>query len=408
MRILWICNDIPLPANSGGRVDVWRRLAAMAAAGHQVALVCWYDAKRASPPDAATLAELRKVCAQVHALPITRSAGELLGRLLYLGRLPSHAASRWVTAQAVKGLAVHMATFAPEAVLLDGLYGGALAMHWASRLNLPMFYRAHNIEGAYMADQARLETRWLRRAGLQVNRIGLSQFEVRVIRAARRVFDISGDDLAHWRTQGFTHVDWLPTTVDDAFVHSLAEPSSASPSVDVLYFGNLNTPNNVEAVGWLVRSVLPLLARRDVRVVLAGSAPTAAVRALAQSDARISLLENPTSMAHVVARAQVLVNPMRAGSGVNLKSVEMLFTNAALVSTTVGVKGLPAEAKACFAVADDAAGFASAIERGLSSGAAGLAARVAAREPFAPAAAVALLSAALADAVNQAAPKGHT
>ena len=34
MRVLCISNDIPLPANSGGRVDVWRRLGALRAAGH--------------------------------------------------------------------------------------------------------------------------------------------------------------------------------------------------------------------------------------------------------------------------------------------------------------------------------------------------------------------------------------
>ncbi|MBI1728194.1 MAG: hypothetical protein HYR50_13110 [Candidatus Rokubacteria bacterium] len=44
----------------------------------------------------------------------------------------------------------------------------------------------------------------------------------------------------------------------------------------------------------------------------------------------------------------------------------MLFSRATLVSTSVGVQGLPVEARACVSVCDDAAGFAKAVQRGLT------------------------------------------
>jgi len=89
-------------------------------------------------------------------------------------------------------------------------------------------------------------------------------------------------------------------------------------------------------------------------------------------------------MAEVVGQARVLVNPMLAGSGVNLKSVEMLFSDAGLVSTTVGVAGLSDSAKRCFAIADSAEGFASAVLAALGA-VPDLSERIGVRSSFSPA-----------------------
>lgn len=382
MRILCVSNDIPLPANSGGRVDVWRRLRVLAAAGHEVALLCWYDAGRVAEPDAAVFEELLKVCATVKVLPIRRTSGEILARLWHFGRLPSHVAARRVTSTG-QGVQVWCDEFKPDVVLLDGLYGGAVALDLANHIGCPLLYRSHNIENKYMTGQARREGRLLRRLGLYANLVGLGAFERRVMTSAERVFDISHDDQQYWAQQGFHHVEWLPTTVDEEFIAAL-KIKTGDALIDILYFGNLNTPNNVEAVTWLVRKVLPLIKVPTLRVVIAGSRPADSVRRLMTEDSRLVLTENPANMASVVSRAKVLVNPMKAGSGVNLKSVEMLFTDAALVSTSIGVLGLPPDAKACFEVADEASAFATAIERSLAGAAIDLERRFAVRQPYSP------------------------
>jgi glycosyltransferase involved in cell wall biosynthesis len=363
-RILVIANDAPLPANSGGRVDVWRSLQALHRGGARLALQGWLDAGRGTHPDATLLQQLRAVCDTVNLTPITRSPREILQRLLRLAWLPSHAASRWVTLDRAQLLA-DARRFAPDAIWLTGLYGGASAI-WLSRsLGVPLLYRSHNVEHLYMRRQLAHAVGLTQRLGLLANLIGLRRFERRVMRAARVVFDISQDDQAWWRAQGFAQVEWLPTLVDDDMARALSQPAEAR--FDVIYFGNLRTPNNVDAVRWLVEAVLPRLQRPGLRVLLAGSDPSADVQRLAASDARIELIANPPDMPSLVRQGRVLVNPVRAGSGVNLKSVEMLFTRSALVSTRVGVQGLPATVQACFALADDADAFARAIEQGLDA-----------------------------------------
>ena len=380
MRILCVANEIPLPANSGGRVDVWRRFQALRAAGHQLSLLCWFDAGRTDAPSPAELAELAEKCDGLVVLPITRSVGELARRALHLWRWPSHVAARWVTSRRA-GLEGWAKSLAPDLVLLDGLYGGAVAIDLARGLGKPMVYRSHNIEHRYMVQQGRCERRVVRRFGLAVNSIGLERFERMVIGCAKRVMDISPDDAKLWRDLGFPHVLWVPTLVDPSFAEHVARVS-ADKGNDVLLFGNLNTPNNVEALRWFVQSVLPRLPEPALRIAVAGSRPTPEVRALLRGDPRLTLIEDPTDMATVLGTSRVVVNSMRVSSGVNLKSVEMVFSNAALVSTSHGVSGMPPSARSCFVVADTPAEFAAATMHALAGAKPDVEARDAARRAF--------------------------
>ncbi|MFM7260434.1 MAG: glycosyltransferase, partial [bacterium] len=65
-------------------------------------------------------------------------------------------------------------------------------------------------------------------------------------------------------------------------------------------------------------------------------------------------------LAPIYAAATICINPIRAGSGLKIKSVETMAYARALVTTSVGADGLlPLMADACV-VADDAVVFAEA------------------------------------------------
>ncbi len=383
MNLVCIVNDIPYPAMNGGRVDVWRRLIALKDCGHKIALICWVDVGRDSPPQGDTLKKIESVCDQFVWLPITRSPIELIKRSMQLWRWPSHVAARFVTVDKKK-IVDWASNFNPDYIWLDGLYGGALALYLSNKLDKPLLFRSHNIEHQYMADQRRLETRLSRRVGLLANSIGLERFERHIISKAQRVYDISESDAQYWQRQGYgKKIRWLPTSVDDDFAERLNTPIT-SGAYDILYFGNLTTPNNIKSVIWLVEFVLPLLADANLKIAIAGSNPAELVRKTIGADNRITLIDSPKDIVTIITQARVLVNPMQAGSGVNLKSVEMLFTQAALVSTSVGVRGLSTAAQACFSLADTPIEFAKAIRQSLLQSP-DLTPRINVRKAFSPA-----------------------
>lgn len=358
--ILVVSSDIPYPPVTGGRADVWTRIKALRAANINVNLLCWYDAGRVGDPSPEAFLELRSVCREVRAYPIHRTFGHLSRRAAMLWRLPSHAAAR-VVATPLSEVRHWVRRLDIDAVLLDGLYGGEVARVLVEEQETPLLYRSHNIEHVYMRGQYCQERVLLRRLGLAANLLHLRRFETEIMKAAFRVFDISMEDAQFWARTGVTSgVDWVPPIVDMAY-------SGGSPKeIDVLFFGNLHTPNNVDAIRWLVLDVLPRCA--PVRtVIIAGSNPTPDVRNLIHLDPRITLIENPSSVVELMEMSKVLVNPTRFSSGINIKSVEMLFSDSWLVSTAAGIKGLPAEAQVCFNVRNDAIEFANAINAGVEA-----------------------------------------
>lgn len=384
--------ETPVPTDSGGRVDVARRLRALREAGHETAVLTWHNEARDGAWTAAAQAQLAGLCSTQQVSMIRRSALESLRRLAHLWHWPSHVASRWVTTDKAAVLA-WARRFAPEVLVLDGLYGVAVVRWLAAQLGVPWVYRSHNIEHRYMRYQRQAAAGLGARLRVGANLLGLRRVEEKAVRDAAAVYDISVADAAFWRERCGREVHGLPTVVDADFEASMRAAAVLPAAWDIAYFGNLNTPNNVEAVRWLLTQVLPRLPQTQWRVALAGSRPSETVRRLAAADRRVTLLADPPSIPAIAGAARVLVNPVQGGSGVNLKSVEMLFSAAHLVSTPAGVQGLPADAAACFAVHAEAAAFAQAVARALEGGLpADVTARAHARAPFTPAGAVSVLT----------------
>lgn len=372
MRLAYFSTQMPYPPNHGGRVDDWRRLCALKAAGARIHLVTWCSDRPGERPEPEHVAALREVAEVVHVWPIRRSLGERLTRLSRLPFWPSHVASRMPSAQQWSELETSLAAFRPEAVWQDGLYPYVVAQRVAQRFCLRRFYRSHNVEHLYFERQVAratsLRDKWA--WGLNLHR--LEEVERMALGGAAGYFDISTDDLSYWKGQGFNHGYWLPPLVAPEFAARLSAPRERAPAFDVAYLGNLNAPNNVEGVLWFVGEVVPRLLSRHpaLKVRIAGSQPVDQVRDAIARVPQITLLENAPDAVDVLRDARVLVNPVFAGSGVNVKSVEMLFAPARLVSAPQGVAGLPAHVQQCFAVADQPDRFADAVLSALDGDAA--------------------------------------
>ena len=368
MKIAYFSTQVPFPPNHGGRVDDWRRLNAFKAAGAKIHLVTWCSDRVGERPKPSDLEALHSVAEVVHVLPIRRTLDVRLLRLIRLIRWPSHIASRIPSRQQWASLEHSLSVFAPDVVWQDGLYPYVTAQRAAASLGVPRFYRSHNIEHQYMAKQVAKAKSLRDKLAWGLNLPHLQRVEYVAIRDAAAYFDISTDDLAYWVGMGLTNGHWLPPLIDPFFALSLSESLEGPPKFDVAYLGNLHAPNNVEGIIWFAREVMPLLRlkRPSIKVLIAGSHPTAEVCEVLSGTLGVTMIENAPDVVAVLRDARVLINPVFVGSGVNVKSVEMLFAPAQLVSTPQGVSGLPSHVQECFSKAEEPDMFADAILQKLS------------------------------------------
>lgn len=127
----------------------------------------------------------------------------------------------------------------------------------------------------------------------------------------------------------------------------------------LLVLGSLDYEPNVDGLEWLARDVLPRVdADATVRVV--GRDPIERVRDLCAQDARLELVGPVDDVREELARASLLLVPLRIGGGTRLKIVEALAMTTPVLSTTIGAEGLDLDADQ-IERADDAASFAAAI-----------------------------------------------
>ncbi len=131
----------------------------------------------------------------------------------------------------------------------------------------------------------------------------------------------------------------------------------------VLFQGLLRYPANIEAARWLVRDVMPRLRRQlpEVRLRLVGD-PAATVEALDDRPA-VTVVGPVPDMADELVQADVVVVPVRYGSGTRIKILESFAHRIPVASTTVGAEGLEVEDGAELLIGDTADALAAALAR---------------------------------------------
>lgn len=359
MKITLVCHDIPYPSIHGGRVDMWRRIQAFANFGVELQLICWSN----QTPTPEQLTEMHKYVVSVEAIAYQYNIWALFHRALDLFSYPLEVSSRIIRGQKLENLTQKVQEFNPDLIWLDGIYGGEIAKFLSQKFSVPLITRCHNIEHLYL-QRLKSSATGLNKLKkiLAVNH--LESYEKNILKQSAIFYDISNEDLKFWQQLGFENGRYLPPLIDiNCFQKSDNLANNDGDKYDIVFLGNLYSSNNVAGIYWLIDRVLPLVrtAQRDVRVLIAGANPTDAIKNLCRTTAGVSLHVNPDSTHAIYRSGRILVNPVLTGSGVCIKSLEMLGAEKPIVSTPQGIAGLPSSVQEYFHVAADPETFAQKI-----------------------------------------------
>jgi glycosyltransferase involved in cell wall biosynthesis len=175
----------------------------------------------------------------------------------------------------------------------------------------------------------------------------------------------------------------VPSQADAAAVRSICDGTrpvvypNAIPRLDrphqaeehvIAFSGNMEYHPNVMAVGFFRRGIWPQLRGRWPQLVWRLIGKNAhAVRKYTRGDERIEVTGPVPDAIAELAKAQVAVVPLLAGSGTRLKIMEAWAAGRAVVSTTLGAEGLEATDGENILLADGPEEFAAAVSKVLES-----------------------------------------
>ncbi|MEM9924816.1 MAG: glycosyltransferase [Cyanobacteria bacterium P01_D01_bin.50] len=361
MKMTLVCHDIPYPAIHGGRIDMWRRIKAFSKIGVELQLICWFN----QVPHYQELTEIKKYVSSTYFIPFKYSLHAKTCRLFNLLRYPLEVTSRLVRGQELHHLVSQVNAFKPHIIWLDGIHGGDVASKLSHHLDIPIVTRCHNIEHLYYRRlfTSAIGTSKIKRY-LSVSH--LENYEKSLLANSLLFYDISPDDLKFWKSQGFRNGRYLPPLIEfnkSHYIDKNYHNNNVYPPYDIVFLGNLYSNNNVAGIIWFLTEILPEVRSKlsNIRVLIAGSKPINKIIQLCEDIDNVNLSINPPSSTEIYNSGRVLINPVLTGSGVSIKSLEMLMTGKPIISTPQGIAGLPLSTRQYFKIADDTQSFAAAI-----------------------------------------------
>lgn len=235
----------------------------------------------------------------------------------------------------------------------------------------PLLFDTHDVNHRREFRQARLNgnARTLKRA------LRTKEAELATIKAASATLAITDSDR-----------DFLRALVPSARLYTVemwAEPYALERRPDpatLLFIGNMGAPHNHDSVLFLANEIMPLLRQRcpGVRLLVAGQSPHEEVLAVAAPD--LEVLGWVPDLDPLLARASLLVAPLRFGSGLKGKMLQAMAAGLPIVASSIAAEGMPLHDGRDVLLADDAAAVAAAIARLLANPAEGLRLSAAARQ----------------------------
>ena len=255
----------------------------------------------------------------------------------------------------------------PDVVVVDFAHTAVLL---PARIDVPSILFTHNVEAEIFRRHGDVARNFPLRAFWRSQRAKMARFERASLRRFDGVVAVSEQDRDIFVAEyGANNVSVIPTGVDLEFFGAKAEPTSAKPPIDgdtVVFTGSMDWMPNIDSVNYLMVDIWPRIVaeKPQCRFTIVGRNPpkrlidTAMGRGLNWEFTGLVDDVRPC-----VWRSQVYIIPLRVGGGTRLKVFEAMAMGCPIVSTSIGVEGLPLEPDQHYLLADDPEDFAAAVVR---------------------------------------------
>jgi glycosyltransferase involved in cell wall biosynthesis len=228
------------------------------------------------------------------------------------------------------------------------------------QLKVPVVLRAHNVEHRIWERQAAAEKNPLKAWYLRTMATRLKRDEYRALQQVSGVIAISDTDAKALQDLGYRG----PITVS-GIACRMAIPKHAHPGWNeqqLFHLGAMDWLPNIQGVQWFCHAIWPEIHLQfpEFKFILAGhGGPAGFDKRQAEGIYWKEAPDTRTFMEH----EGILVVPLRSGSGIRVKIIEALSLGKVVITTSVGLEGIPAIDGEHLFVADHAEAFIRALNR---------------------------------------------
>ena len=359
MKILVLTNKLPYPPRDGGSIATLNMITGLRDAGNQVSCMALNTTKHHFPLGEIP-AELSGTI-QFTGIPCDSTIRPLRMLLnLLFSRLP-YIAERFNSSAFGKELTRILEAGPFDVIQLEGAYMGHYLGLIREKSGALVAFRAHNVEHMIWRRKAANESSSLKRWYLSNMAFRLELFEKEMIRRSDCLVAISqGDEEILKAARAGLPSITIPTglSLNGYLVSDM--PSPPSP----FFIGALDWMPNQEGLRWFLDHVMEPLAEAipGITVHVAGRNPPARFVKYLEKEGIIYHGEVEDARQFMQANG-IMVAPLLTGSGIRIKILEAMALGRPVVTTPVGIEGIPARNGHEVMVAGDPESFKNIIIR---------------------------------------------
>jgi len=354
MKILMLSPFSPYPPNSGGRIRQWELIRYL---GRRHNLTVVYNAF--TEEESGMQKSIESSCTK--AVAVKHPQKYLSPDHPDLQRLP-WPVKTFRTAEMLKTLE-DVQSFNFDAAIIEFIF----MSHYHDLLPACTILHEHNIESDIFRQYADLPNITEAKIyGLRKNRafwkatwMLMAEFENKMWRSFPLRITVSEKDKQEMDSRcPFGRTIIVPNGVNTHTVGLIQNAASRK----ILFMGTMDYYPNTDAAIYLVKSIMPLIWRKDpgISLCISGRNPPESVMALT-SNYRVEVIANPDSMREVASQCCLTVVPLRLGGGTRLKILDSFAMGLPVVSTSLGCEGLSLMEGRHILIGDDAESFANAV-----------------------------------------------
>ena len=357
MKILQLCKKFPYPLTSGESIAVTYLSRALYKRGCEITLLAMNTTKHFVRIE--SLPKSFNHYQAVYTVPVDNRV-KYFDALKNLFSNKSYHISRFISKEYELKLKEILEYNHFDIVQLESLYVcpylDCIKKHTSARVVM----RAHNVEYEIwerIRDQMPVGIkRWY--LGRLTNQ--LKQYELSMLSQYDLLVPISDKDLSKFRKLGYNkQAKSIPIGLDLADYQFREAIPETIPSLS--FIGGFDWQPNKEGVEWFLKQIWPSVRRDfpDIKLHLAGRGMPGSISG--QQSEHLVIEEDVDDAKAFIAEHTAMIVPLLAGSGTRVKILEGLALGRIVITTTIGLEGIPARHDHELMIADDTDGFLHAL-----------------------------------------------
>ncbi|MDD5606951.1 MAG: glycosyltransferase family 4 protein [Ignavibacterium sp.] len=354
MKILQISPQISYPFDSGGRLSIYGITKSLSERGHKIIFVTYVK----EYPKQEHIIELKKICEPVFIKWNTNNS--LWGIFLNIFSSVPYNISKYYSKKLEYFLKDFLTKDKIDLVHIDHLH-----MSWTVDIikkltKIPVVLREHNLEMKIMKRFGEVESNFILKFYSKIQFKRFLKYEPAQCRKFDRCIMITKEDeteLLELSPEIKTKV--IPAGVDNK-LFTLGYLNTIPFSI--YHIGSLNWEPNYDGLLWFLSEVFPKVISKFPETKL--YIYSKGIERLVLNDSinkNIILCGYVKDIWQEILDKQMMVVPLKVGSGMRIKIIEMLAAGKIVVSTSVGKEGIEVENGQQILIADDSNSFIKTI-----------------------------------------------